>query len=482
MQQIQALSCFILISFLPLTGLAQQNSSDLLEGDTWKQQGMNVISEWMNHGTDQSDGQFHAFMDREWNPYKKGKKYPGMLSRHLFSYSVAYMLSGKHQYLEEADTLFEYLINNGWDHEFGGWHYAINNKGKAVDAKKDLFMNIYAATGLSMYYSITHDKTALQYIDSTRSLLRNHAWDKEHGGYYRRLDRQWEVTNDNKVFTPQIAPVSGYLLYLYAATKKQKYLDQSQKLMTVASQQLQDNELGWIRENFNRNWRPQAKNKRNEHINIGHNIEVAWIWLRLYAMTGQNTYKQKAEQLYQQLHNHAFKSNGAWLHKMGLTKPDQHPQTSAWWIQAYGNMLQLSMYGYGDRNKSLDEFEKGSSFWNRAFVDEQYGGTVLSATLGGKIDRGDKAVRTKTSYHAMEHALLNYLYLSLWVENKPVELHFNWDENSNNQPLCPLPIYDSNAVISDIQPKEHSLTVTSEQDSCISIPENFNGSITVTIK
>lgn len=482
MQQIRALGCFILLSFLPLKGLAQQNSSDLLKGDAWKQQGMDIISEWMKHGTDQTDDQFHAFMDREWNPYKEGKKYPGMLSRHLFSYSVAYMLNGKTRHYEKAKKLFQYLIENGWDDKFGGWYYAINSNGQPVDAKKDLFMNIYAATGLSMYYSITHDKTALQYIDSTRALLQDHAWDTKHRGYYRRLDRQWNATNENKVFTPQIAPVSGYLLYLYAATQNQKYLDQSQKLMTIASQQLQDNELGWIREKFSRSWRPRPKNNGNEQINVGHNIEVAWIWLRLYAMTGQTTYKQKAEQLYRQLHNHAFKSSGAWLHKMGLTNPDQHLQTTAWWIQAYGNMLQLSMYGYGDHPKSLDEFKKGSSFWNRAFVDDKYGGTVLSATLGGKIDRGDKAVRTKTSYHAMEHALLNYLYLSLWVEHKPVELHFYWDENSNSQPLCPLPIYDSDAVISDIQPEDHSLTVTSEQASCIFIPENFNGSITVTIE
>jgi len=482
MQQLRRITCFLLLSLLPVICRAQQNKLNLLNGDTWKQQGMNIISEWMNQGIDDTDGQFYAFIDQKWKPYNNENKYPGMLSRHLFSYSVAYMLSGEQQFLDKADKLFQYLIKKGWDRKYGGWHYAINDQGEPVDSQKDLFMNIYAATGLSMYYSITHDKTALQYIDSTRLLLKNQAWDKEYGGYYRHLDRQWNVTNENKVFTPQIAPVSGYLLYLYAATKKQKYLDQSQKLMTIASHQLQDNELGWIRENFNQNWRPQAKNKSNEQINIGHNIEVAWIWLRLYAMTGQNTYKQKAEQLYHQLHNHAFKSNGAWLHKMGLTNPDHHPQTSAWWIQAYGNMLQLAMYGYGEHNKSLDQFQKGSSFWNRAFVDDQYGGTVLSATLGGKVDRGDKAVRTKTSYHAMEHALLNYLYLSLWVENEPVKLHFNWDENSNSQPLCPLPIHDSNAVISDIQPKEHSLRITSEQASCIFIPENFNGPITVTIE
>jgi len=482
MTRIRILAFSILFVILPVLGFAQQNSTNLLDGDTWKQQGLEVISAWMNHATDSTDGHFHAFLDREWNPHNGKQKYPGMLSRHLFSYSVAYMLSGNEKYLEKADKLFNYLINHGWDEQFGGWYYSINPQGQPVDSKKDMFMNIYAVTGLSMYYTITHDKSALEYIRNTRSLFQEHAWDSNHGGYYRRLDRQWKVTNNNKVFTPQIAPVSGYLLYLYAATQQQRYLDQAKKLMALANKQLLDNKLGWIREKFDRSWQPLAKHKSDEQINIGHNIEVAWMWLRLYSITGNTSYKKKAEQLYRQLHQSAFKSNGAWLSKMGLTSPDQHPSTTSWWIQAYGDMLQLSMYGYGNNSDSLDQFTKGSSFWNSAFLDKKYGGTMLSAMLDGEVDRGDKAVRTKTSYHAMEHALLNYLYLSLWNEEKQITLYFNWDMGSDDRPLCPLPIYNNDASITGINTSDGSLSVPTSPSKCISVPEEFNGSIKLTME
>jgi len=458
----------VILGFLPFVTNGQHD--DLLEGKTWKSQGLNtIIPAWTEHGIDSTDGQFYAYMDREWNPYNDNLKYPGMLSRHLFSLSTAYMLSGDQKYLDNADQLFDYLIEYGWDHQHGGWYYAIYTSGKAVDTEKDLFMNIYAITGLTLYYMITHDRQAMNYIRKTRDLLNEHAWDDQNGGYYRKLNRQWEVTNNAKVFTPQVAPVSGYLLYLYAATRNQDYLDKSERLMGLVSNHMQDSETGWIREQFDRDWAPTSKNRDEEQIDIGHNVEVAWMWLRLYGITGDSNYKQKAVALYNKLHQHAFQSNGAWLHKMGLTNPKDYPKTTNWWIQAYGNMLELPMYHYKNNTESLEYFKKGSSFWNNVFVDQQFGGTVLSATLDGTVDRGDKAVRTKTSYHAMELALLNYLYLNLWVAEKPVTLYFNFDSGSDSKPLCPLPITDSEATITEATVNGNSLDISDHNRRCISI-------------
>ncbi len=459
----------VFLGLLPFTTNGQQD--DLLDGETWKNQGLNTIMPaWIGHGIDSTDGQFYAYMDREWEPYNDNLKYPGMLSRHLFSFSTAYMLSGDQKYLDNADQLFDYLIEHGWDHQHGGWYYAINPSGKVVDTEKDLFMNIYAITGLTLYYMITHDRQAMNYIQKTRSLLDEHAWDDQNGGYYRRLNREWEVTNSAKVFTPQVAPVSGYLLYLYAATKNQEYLDETKKLMEIVSDHMQDQETGWIREKFDQDWEPTSKNRNEEQIDIGHNVEVAWMWLRLFGITGDSNYKQKAVTLYNRLHQHAFQSNGAWLHKMGLTNPDDYPPTTNWWIQAYGNMLEPAMYHYGDNTESLDHFKNGSLFWNDVFVDQKFVGTVLSATLDGAIDRGDKAVRTKTSYHAMELALLNYLYLNLWVKEKPVMLYFNFDSNSDSEPLCPLPINDSETTITGATVNGNSIDISDHNRPCISIP------------
>lgn len=479
-----ALKHFPLALFLPLLfsgAVFAQQDTGLLDGDTWKEQGLQTIMPtWIEHGTDTVDGQFFAYLDREWNPSGNTLKYPGMLSRHLFSYSAAFMMSGDKRYLRRADKQFAYLLEHGWDREFGGWLYAINRNGTAVDGTKDLFMNIYAITGLTMYYMVTHNRKAMEMITKSRSLLQNNAWDEQNKGYYRRLNREWKVTDSTKVFTPQVAPVSGYLLYLFAATRNQQYLKESRRLLSLVSHRFQDAQTGWIREAFDREWNPGADDRKKERVNIGHNIEVAWLWLRLHAITDEEDYSKKARKLYTKLRESAFHKSGAWIHKMALLNPGNHPPTTNWWIQAYGNMLQLPIYRYEGNSQSLEYFKKGSAFWNTAFVDETYGGTILSATLDGKIARGDKAVRTKTSYHAMELALLNYLYLNLWVANKPVELYFHFNSRSDRKPLCPIPITAPGARISRLN--VNGKPVKPGNRKCVELPENATGTISATIR
>ena len=46
---------------------------------------------------------------------------------------------------------------------------------------------------------------------------------------------------------------------------------------------------------------------------------------------------------------------------------------------------------------------------------------------GKLLDDGGKATDWHTSYHEIEHALLNYLYLYLYVDQEPAVLHFRLD-------------------------------------------------------
>jgi hypothetical protein len=158
---------------------------------------------------------------------------------------------------------------------------------------------------------------------------------------------------------------------------------------------------------------------------VGHNLEVAWLLLRLHALTGKERYRREGLALTDQLLEHAFhQETGAWLHKLRRTDLSKHPDTAVWWVQAYGNMLQLYAYRVTGAPRYREAFRTGARFWSRHFVDHQHGGTVLRVHLDGRVADGAKAVRTKTSYHAMEHALLNYLYLTLWTNDMPATLHY----------------------------------------------------------
>ena len=421
-----------------------QPTDSLLTGAFWQQQGQGILSAWTQHGRT-PDGLFYADLTRDWTPQgDTSTVYPGMLARHLYSYSAAYLMSGNKAHLRRATTLRDFMIEHGWDNRYGGWYNAVSRSGSVVDAEKDLFMQIYATTGLALHYIATRDSTTKTYLERSRQFMQEHAWDEAHGGYVDVLHRDGSVKQSRKDFSPQLAPLSGYLLYLYPATGNPTYLRQAERIMDLTLTHMQGPD-GWIRERFATDWTFLPDDGKNSHLNVGHNVEVAWLLLRLHTLTGEEQYREKGLALADKALEHAFhEDTGAWLHKLKRTNIAEHPDTAVWWVQAYGNMLQLYAYRVTGAQRYLDAFRKGARFWTDHFVDAEHGGTVLRTTLDGAVVDGEKAVRTKTSYHAIEHALLLSLYSRLWVEDSAATIHYRPEHGES---LRPLPIETTNPII-----------------------------------
>jgi cellobiose epimerase len=224
------------------------HGQDLKSGNFWKQQVIqDILGPWTKHARDQKFGAFHTHLDKDWNVGVRQEKYPGMIGRHLFSYAVGYHLTGDEKHLNLARETFNYLVKNGWDHQYGGWFYELDRSGKVLAAYKDMFMHAYAITGLAMYYIVTRDEEVKNYLDQSLEIFEIRAWDKENGGgYFHSLNRDFSIKNPQKVFSPQLAPVSGYLLYLFAATREQKYLKKSEQILEMTLARMKDEESGWI--------------------------------------------------------------------------------------------------------------------------------------------------------------------------------------------------------------------------------------------
>jgi mannobiose 2-epimerase len=457
----------------------------VFEGSFWSYQAINdILPAWTEHARDEKFNTFYAYLDRRWTPYETRNRFPGMLARHIFSYSAAYMMSGNEQHLNRARQTMKYLIRYGWDEKYGLWYNEIDSAGNPVDRKKDLFMQTYAVTGLSMYFVATHDSTALHYIERSNSLLEKHAWDQKFGGYYRSLNRDLSVdsTNQVKEFTPQLAPLSGHLLYLYAATRDTAYLRQSRRIFDTALNQMYAGPQNWIMERFRRDWTYMKDNDKNRAMNVGHNVETSWLGLRMFQLTSDEKYLDAALQLADSLDAYALKENGAWYHRVDYQDPHKHPRTTPWWVQAYGNMFQLYLFRMTGANEYLNQYKKGAQFWNQHFLDEEYGGVVLSTYVNGAMDRGDKAVRSKTSYHALEHSLLNYIYLNLWIQNEEVVLYYNIRESAKSGKLYPLPIEEFTYQIKEVIINGENWNQIDREGGYIELPEKGPAKVKVTIR
>jgi cellobiose epimerase len=473
-----------LLTIFPSCTNSPEKTSDVLSGDYWKIQALtDIMPFWTEYARDKKSGAFFTNLDSLWLPFGSQDKYPSMVSRHLFSYSVAYLLSGDEDNLKIADNTLKWLLENAWDKEYGGWFDALDAGGKPVQTTKTTFVQVYTITGLTLYYFVTHDTTVLRYIEKSNELLESKVWDSISGGYFNMMNRDWSIADSNKSFSSQLTPVSGYLIYLYQATREKKYLDQISRILDTTMNNMVDNESGWILENFDRNWK-YLKGKDDEtEINIGHNIEAATMLLRDYLITGSPDHLKSAKTLAWKINkNGVLNDKEVWLTTVSRTSSARHGTDTYWWVQAYGNIFNLYLHHVLGKSQYLDDFQKGAGFWDSSFIDKKNGDTYFSVDTAGRPNDRTKATRFKTSYHSIEHCLLNMLCLDLWINNVPVEFHFKISYSREGDLLYPSILEDENIKISKVVIDNLDQQDLLQKKQNIRLPDLNNSKVVVTLE
>lgn len=450
----------------------------------WKDEAMNeILPPWKKYARDTVGDSFYSTLDADWKPVRDSIKFPSMIARNLFSYSVAYLLDGKQADLDMAKDIKDYLFTHAWDHEHGGWYDALARDGKPLEVDKSTFVQVYVITGLAMYYFITHDAAVLDYVNRSNSLLEEKAWDKARGGYYDAMNRDWSVKSEVKSFASQLAPVSGYILYMYMATMDKKYLQQAERISDAILGHMVDQKTGWILELFDKNWKYLPAKQDDEEINIGHNIEAAWSLARLYRLNKRQDYLTAAKVLSDSIHRYGLNpENGFWYQSIGNESPGQHSDFTYWWIQAYGNMFDLYLAGLYPEENYSDTYLKGATFWNDHFVDRTRGDTHFSVYENGEVKDSQKANQFKAAYHSMEHCLLNYLYLGCWVNPQPFTLNFLISSSNAGDRLHPLPVEKLDAVIKEVRINGEAYEFEASKDGAVILPALTNATVAVSFR
>ncbi len=432
-----------LFSLSLISGCLVAQQSPWLTSQYWKDQLFtDILPYWTNSIVDDQNQSFHTSLNESWQPLPVDTlRFPSMIARHLFSYSAAYMLSGEKEYLNMAQSLKDYLFTHCYDQEFGGWFNSISPEGQVIDAGKSSFVQFYAITGLTLYYNITKDPEVYSIIRKSNDLMESKVWDSAFGGYYNRMNRDWTLADDGKSFSPQLAPISGYLLYLYLSTREEVFLLQIKRIMDMVAEKMVDPATGWVLENFDRHWQYTPSKTGKNEINIGHTIEVAWVLARVQQVIGTPYQHSLLTTLDNLNGEYGFdKKTGFWYAEVGREDKSLHTPFTHWWIQAYGMMSDLVLWEVFNEEGYLKRFENAGKIWQNSFLDKEGGDTPLTVGLNGEVMKGNKATQYKSSYHNAELAFLNYLYLKCYWENEPFSLYFYLDKNTESQELYPLPI------------------------------------------
>ncbi|MCK4465936.1 MAG: AGE family epimerase/isomerase, partial [Bacteroidales bacterium] len=433
---------FVMLVFLVVgQAVAAENAVDttreqkFMNGEFWRDQVLTeLIPYWYKHVPDEKHGAFYLNLSRDWQPKPPWDKMPAMISRQIFSFSTAYLLSGEEKYLNVAREAVDYLLKYGWDQEYGGWFGSISQTGEPKETDKGASTQIYCNVGLTQYYFVTGDERALSHVLKSVEIHKTYAHDKELDGYYMKLNRDLSVSDSSKAKHSHYG--QGSLMpYLILATRDSAVISFSKHLADISIERMIDPVEGWILgypNGFDREWNyvPYLVNGK-ESIYLGASLTAAIFFLRLYHLTGKESYLKHGKALGDKLCRYGWdEEKGGWFNSVEKAPPFRPAgsQKIYWWIHIYGAFLQLQLYHATNEEQYLENFRKTELFYDRYFRDGEYGGVFLGVTPDGSfLGKGEKAGSWHTSYHDIEHGFLNYLYLNLFVNKKPVVLYFELD-------------------------------------------------------
>lgn len=401
-----------------------------------------------------------------------------MISRQIFSFSTAYLLSGDEKYLEVAREATDYLLKYGWDQKYGGWFGSISQAGEPKETGKSASIQIYCNVGLTQYYFVTGDERALSHVMKSVEIHKTYSHDKEFDGYYMKLNRDLSVSDSYKAKHSHYG--QGSLMpNLILATQDPGVINFAKHLADLSIERMIDTVNSWILgypNGFDREWNyvPYLVDGK-ESIYTGACSTAALFFLRLYHLTGKESYLKHGKALGDKLCSYGWdKERGGWLYAVDKVPP-YHPADSQkiyWWIQIYDAFLQLQLYHATNEEQYLENFRKTEFFYDRYFRDSKYGGVFLGVTPDGSfLGKGEKAGSWHTSYHEIEHGFLNYLFLNLFVNKKPVVLYFELDGPKKH---FVSPVDDPKVQITGVQINAKPWTKFDARERSITLPAGKN--------
>ncbi|MDD8014777.1 MAG: AGE family epimerase/isomerase [Acidobacteriota bacterium] len=478
-----------LFAFFPaLASGADSAMPQAMEAEYWKRQALeDLIPHWLESARDIEHGAFFMNLSRDWKPLPPWDKVPALISRHVFGFSAAYLLSGDEKYLEVARDAADYLLAHAWDGKYGGWFDKLARNGEAAAETKSISLQLYTNVGLTAYYFATGDERVLSHVLKSVAIQRSRGRDDVSGGYAQVLNRDLSVLDYGKNKHAHYGYVGSLLLNLYLATRDPGILAWEKELMDLSLERMKDSE-GWLhgfRNRFDREWKltPNPVDGR-EVFSVGADLTGALALLRLYHQSGDKKYLESGRILGDRLIRRGFDpEKGAWPDLVETKAPFRvvADPTIWWWIQIYGSFLQLQLYDVTGEPSYLENFRKSEEFFERFFIDHEKGGVYAGLDIDGRV-KGESHKGSvfgwHTSYHEMEHALLNYLYLNLYVHRKPAVLHFKLDGPADH---CVSFVDDPAVRISSVTMDGRPWATFDAAARSVSVPSGKGHSVRVTL-
>ncbi|MDH5639302.1 MAG: AGE family epimerase/isomerase [Nitrospinota bacterium] len=407
------------------------------------------------------------------------------ISRLVYGFASAYMLTGDEKCLEAAEKGSAYLRKHfravDSSEDICYWYHAVDFSSKSgrkilgskmpevpgmrrgslrTVRERKLFASefgddydalpayeqIYALAGPTQTYRITGDPLIRKDIDMTLNLFERHYKDHVKGGYYSHIDpitfsgttevlgrnrsrKNWNSVGDH-------AP--AFLINLLLATGEKPHADMLVDTADTITEHFQDyDNSAFVQEKFHEDWSHDSNWgwQQNRGV-VGHNLKIAWNLTRIANHYPNDKYIDFAKKIAELMPKHGGDpQRGGWYDVVdrALGKGEKihrfaFHDRKAWWQQEQGILAYLIMAGSLKGDEYLKYARESSAFYNAFFLDHDSGAVYFNVFANGMPyllgTERDKGSHSMSGYHSFELCYLAAVYTNLLITKQPLDLHF----------------------------------------------------------
>lgn len=331
---------------------------------------------------------------------------------------------GDGQYRDAAEVGFEFLHENLWDTERGGFYWKTDRDGTVNKPNKHMYGQSFGLYALSEFYDATGDSRARDLAIELFQLIDQEARDHNCGGYIEYFNPDWtpitegrtyleniepdwsEKESEDSVLDPSLKLMNTHLHILEAFTSFHNNIgaknsgSRLQELLHILTCTVVRHNLTACSDKYNSDWTPKVDDEEFQIVSYGHDLES--IWLTMEAAKALGISISTFTDLYSELFDYSLEygyddQHGGFYFYGPFNKPATN-QIKAWWVQAECMTSALKMYTHTMDEKYRDVFESVFSFINSHQIDWN-NGEWFSGISNDLAPVGRKGAEYKAAYH-----------------------------------------------------------------------------------
>lgn len=394
----------------------------------------------------------------------KNDQYVVALSRQIYTYGVAFHLTGDRKYLDYAKAGVDYFRQNAIDRDTGGaysWWSAESSSWEPALGYRNTQEQAYALMGIGYYYYLTRDPEVLPDILALKEFIFDTYYNSDLGLLQWQLqDGDWRKA-DSKILTAQLDQLNAYMMLLtpiLPEPEKTAWTQDMLRLSDIMLSQFYSPEENLFALSAQQPGTPQPL----PETDFGHTIKTMWFMRMIGLFSGEQSLVDFVTDNAPGVLERAYlDESGAWgssIFPDGTINEDK-----TWWVHAELDQFTASLALV---DPSVTPYlTETYDYWFNHFVDPQFGEvwTEIDGETNQPLEELPKQWPWKNGYHSFEHALVGYI-TSSQLHDDPVVLHYAFETMPDLDTIHPY-YYQGNV---------DTITLFPQQDESMVYRVNFS--------